>query len=249
MTFLWDQAPDDIIAEVAAAIEGTGSYTGIPGVFSHDELLSGTQPSALTITATGGTAKNTIEDTSRTYASDRWTATRAPSFWLACATATNAENVGAARKISAWTQASTTFTTANFPANITAADTFYVLEGFRHVVDGGGEDVVLDRRFTVEVEPGESIDLYGSGYSTTKGTLLVSLSLDAANKSVSSRRAAFTNGEILRHSVARRDNWESTYVQAVFLEGSKINVETEDDGRSVVEIRWPIHYRLSMVVE
>lgn len=245
MTALISQAVDTIIANTIAVIEGTGSYTGVPGVYSHDEALKGTSPSALTITATGGST-TTVVDSSRTYDADRWVKTRAPSFWLLCATATNGANVDAARKISAWSQSATTFTVGTFPAAVSSGDTFYMLEGFRGSVDGSGDDAHQDRRFVVTMEPGETTGYYGAGYQSVRSELVLSLSLAVAGKHVSAAKAALTNAEILRSAVAKPAHWESTYTRAIMTDGSSIKLGEQSSDRITAEIRWPIIYRMAV---
>jgi len=249
VTALAQQAIDGIITNTVAVIEGTGSNTGIPGVYSNDPLLIGGSPSNLTFNCTGGTAKNTIAYSSGSYASDRWTATRAPSFWLLCTSATNSANVSAARKISAWSQGSKAFTTANFPANITTGDTFYILEGFRSVADDVEADAVLDRRYSTWVEPGEPIDCYGGGNRIVTGTLALDLTIKSSGRMTNARKSAYANGEILRTAILDRDNWESTYTRALLPEGSSVELDESEKTRIVVQIRLPIRYRYAMTME
>ena len=238
MSALVSQAVDTIIANTIAVVEGTGSYTGVPGAYSHDEAL------ALTVTADSGST-TTIVDAASSYAADRWVKARAPSFFALCTSATNAANVNKARKISAWAQATKTFTVGAFPAAVSAGDTFSVLEGFRGVVDGADEDAELDRRFTVRVDPGEPLSYYGTGSRTLKADLVLTLSLALAGKHDSGRRSAMTNAEILRSAVAMPAHWEATYTRAIMTDGSKVEIDT-DDGRSVVTITWAMLYRIAL---
>jgi hypothetical protein len=238
---LVSQAIDAIATNTYYVIEGTGSYTGVPGVYSNADELRG---AGLTITATGGSGKTGIVDSAKSYASDKWVKTRAPSFWALCLTATNAANVDAARKITAWTQSSTMLTCTAFPANITAGDTFKILEGFRGVVDGGGEDTDGDRRFTVELEPGEISDIHGAGTRTAKGELVVTVRFADTNRQVSQMRCAVDNAEILRNAIADRSHWETNYTRAIFVEGSKISIDAE--GVTTVKVSLPIVYRYNL---
>jgi len=239
------QAIDTIIANTIAVVEGTGSYTGIPGVYSHHPELEGASPSNLLITATSASTTVGIGDNTRTWEADKWTRTRAPSFWALCVTATRSANVDAARKIGAWAQATTMLTVGAFPANITAADTFRVLEGFRSAVDGNGEDAALDRRFTVAIEPGKHTDFYGLGYQTVRSTLVLTLSLVKAGKVDNARRSAVANAEILRYAVAKPAHWESTYTRAIVADQSEVAIDETLPDRNKVTIKWPILYRMA----
>lgn len=245
MSSLYQSAVDAIITNTIAVIEGTGSNVGIPGVYSSHRLLSGGAPSALTFNCTGATGKTTVEYTSGNYSSSEFVKTRAPSFWLLCTSATNSDNEGAARKISAWSQSSTEFTVSAFSQNITTGDTFYVLEGFRAAEDDTESDMAEDRRFNVTVEPGEPIDSYGSGTRTTTGELIIDLHLPSNGKSTTFRKSAMANGEMIRSAVMGRTNWESTYTRALLPSGSSIDIDQDSE---LVRVTIPIIYKYTLSI-
>lgn len=253
MSAIMQQATATILDHMAEVIEGTNGNNGIPGVYSHDELLRGGAPSNLSITATGGTGDNTIQYTSGAYAADRWVKTNIPGFWLLCYSATNSGNVSAARKISAWTQSTTSFTTASFPANITTGDKFYVLEGFKRLPDGvdieSAFDVGFDRSFRLEALPGTSLGFYGSGLRTYDTTVILRLRLLKHHKDTTSRASVFENLRVLKDALALKTNWESSYTRFLDSESSDVDIQIDDAGKVVAAISFRLVYRVDITLK
>jgi hypothetical protein len=236
MTAIAQQAVASILDNTANVIEGSGSYTGIPGVYSNDELLKGSVPSNLSITATGATGKNTVAYSSGVYDSDRWVKTRAPTYWLLCYSATDNGNVSAARRVTAWTQSSTEFTVSAFPENLATGDKFYMLEGFRRMVDGvdiesDGEGISrgFDRRFHVTMEVGETLPFYGSGVRLYSSLLSIRVRFEKYKKAQTIAASVLENMRLIRDAVALRAHWESTYTKAIIADVGDTDVDEDDD--------------------
>lgn len=245
-TAIAQNATAGILDHVAAVIEGT-TGNGVPGTHSADEALNDGSPSNLSITATGATGKTTIAYSSGSYAADRWVKTVGPGYWLLCYEATDSRNVGAARKISAWTQSSTEFTTAAFPQNLAAGDKFYVLQGFKRLPDGLDiEDSQLaghDRFFHVSATTEESTGFYGAGMRTYMGVLSIRLRLLKYARLQHSTAAAFENARIIVDAVTKRTNWESSYVRYMNADAAETDID-QDESRTIVTINIPFAYRV-----
>jgi len=245
MSHISKQAIGSILDHIAAVIEGDGQR-GIPGTYSADELLRAS--GGVTFAATGVTGATTIELDSATYAADRWTSTDGPGFWLVCTSAADQANVDAARKISAWDQATTTFTVAAFPANLSIADEFEILQGFKQLPNGidieGHLESGFDRSFRLEAEPGTVQPYYGMNTRTylTQVTLRLRLLKHGRDRDI--RRAAFENARCLVDAVTLRQNYEDIYTRSMDAVGSEVTLATDDDDKVVVEVSFQLQYRV-----
>lgn len=256
MTFV-DQTVGDILENYADVIEGGNSYrgsgsayVGIPGTDSvADEL-------PLEITASdNGTTTTVIDDTQAWVDSDRWSRPDMAPYFLACSSATNAQNVGVARKISAWDLSSTTFTTAAFPAATTASDVFDILEGFRRIRDGidieGEEDKNIpegfDRNFQLDFEPGEPDTVFGRKVERFRGQLVLRVRFLKRHRIHTARQRAFSNIARLRTIITKPEHL-GTYVRAVYNEGSP-EILINDSKKIVVEERFAMIYAINTEFE
>lgn len=251
------QEVGDILKNYADVIEGGNTYKGsgaaykgIPGTDSvADEL-------PLQITASGdGTTTTVVDDTRSWVDSDRWSRADMPPFFLCCATATNAQNVGAGRKISAWTLSTTTFTSAAFSAVTKANDTFDIREGFKRMQDGidiesdDGIPEGFDRIFQLDFDAGEEEGVHGRGYTRYRGQLLLKLRFLKRHKAHSARQRAFNNVQRLRALLPRPEHLDGTYARALFDIAEKPEILINDTKKLIVQIPFGLIYALNTEFE
>jgi len=248
-----DQEIGDILDNYADVIEGGNTYRGsgtaykgIPGTDSvADEL-------PIEITASDDGTTTTVVDDTRSWAeSARWSRSDMAPFFLVCSSATNTENEGAGRKISAWTLSTTKFTTAAFPAVTKSTDVFDMREGFKRMQDGidiEGDDGVpegFDRIFQLDIEPGEDEEVYGRGFTRYRGQLLLKLRLLKRYKAHTARQRAINNIQRLRALIPRPEHLDGNYVRALFDTGDKPEILADDTKKIVVQIPFTLIYALN----
>jgi hypothetical protein len=230
-------------------IEGTNSQKGVPGSYSADELLRAS--GGVTFTATGATGKTVIQDTTASYSAGRWVSSNGPGFWLVCTSASDSSNVDAARKISAWTQSTTSFTTAAFPANLSTGDEFEVRQGFKQApnhVDIESAQSGFDRYFQLSALPGADIGYYGSGVRNYRTEIELRLRLLRYSRDVDIRRSVLENLRALVDAATLRSNYESTYTRWADAQAEYEIVENDAD-KIVALARWPLQYRVQLGYE
>ena len=89
------------VIEGGTTWRGSGtSFRGIPGTYSNDPGLRSAADTPLT--STGSAATTTFAVSGGSWESSRWVKADTPGFFAVCTSATNAQNVDAARRITGW---------------------------------------------------------------------------------------------------------------------------------------------------
>jgi len=249
-----------ILDNYADAIEGGNTYRGsgtkyrgIPGTYSNDSGIRSGDDTPLT--ATGATA-NTAFAVASTYSwdSNRWVKTEGPPMFALCTSATNAQNVGAARRVSAYDNSTQTFTFSGYvswPANMSVDDVFAMREGFKRLpnnIDIEADDNEFtngfDRTFKLTAMPGERLDWYGDGYQSFKTTLELRLRFLKYAREWDVVAAALENLSIIR-SILTTNKYDlrGDYVVALIADkGNSPEVSKEDKDKVVVLDKYDLIY-------
>lgn len=261
-TGVFQQAHSAILDNYADVIEGGNgwasgtSYRGIPGTQPNDpELKNGNESS---VTASGNGTTTTVVYASGAWASDRWVKNDTPGFFLLCTSATNAANVNAARRITGWALATTTFTVDAFPAATTSADEFTVLQGFKRLPNGleidsdeptVGADAGFDRFFQLRMQPGTQIEYFGGGVATYQTELELSLRFLKHGREHDAIAAVLENMAIIRQIIckgASPDHRDGTYTRALIPTGSGAEIIADDINKVVVRDSFTLLYRIDL---
>lgn len=232
-----------IFAAVQAVIEGTGTNAGIPGTYSADDLLR----TALTFTPAAALASATsIVDAAGTWADNRWVRTNAPGYWLVCTAGNNALN---ARKVTAWTLSTTTFTIGSgFTYAFLGTETLQIMQGFARAPD----EVDLrddstsgwDRYYNLEIRHVGVEPIYGLGQRTYRAELVVRLRLLKYGRTQDMACSMLENLRLLRDGLSQV-NWESTYTRARMGDQGTDEIVYSDKTRMVGEMTMPFLYRVT----
>lgn len=255
-TGIFQQALGSILDNYADAIEGgttwRGSgtaYRGIPGIGSNDpDLRSGDDTP---ITASGNGTTTSVVYASGTWAASRWARTDTPGYFLECTSATNAANVSAARRITAWTLGTKTFTTDAFPAATTSGDVFTVLQGYKRLPNqfdiSTDADEGLDRMFQLRASVGEVLEYFGNGKMTFKTELEVLVRFLKAGREHDAIDSALTNMAIMRPVLTKGsspDHRDGTYTMALLPTDGDIDEVINDSKKIVLRDKYVLLYRV-----
>lgn len=223
------------------------SYRGVPGTKSIQQWVA----AGGSVTASANGTTTTIVASGVAGATAQiLTRVDGPPFFMRCDTATNATNVGAARKIAS--HSVTTFGVAAFPAATTASDTFTVLEGFKRTPDDvdifeDGSEAAYDRYIDLDVELGGKLDWSGDGTQTYQAMLTVALRICKHSRTVFARKSAMENLTILRSVLCRGanpDHRESNYVRAIATPEGSPEVVVDDRVKIVLQDNYPLILRV-----
>ena len=244
---VFDNPIGSILANYYDAIEGGNtyrgagdSYKGIPGRYSRDPGLLSGDDTPLTASAGGAATTFTVAGT-YSWEVNRWVRTDTPGFFAVCTSATNAANVGAARRITNYNDTTKVFTVDAFPAATTAADEFAIREGFRRIpnnIDINAEDTEIpggfDRMYSLVALTGERMPWYGDGYQTHMTELQLRLRFLKHARALDAIASAFENLAIIRAVITRGEH-RGDYVRALIAaKGSSPKVEEEDKDKIIV---------------
>lgn len=253
------QAVGAILDHYADVIEGGNGwnsgtvYYGIPGRYSNTQWIRDGSGDSLTAAATVDSA--TLEVAATTYASNRWVRANQPSYYVLCTSATQAANVNKARRITAWDDPNDQFTVQAFPAAITDADEFTVLEGFKRIPntvdindEEEGQPAGYDRFFDLELHPVRALDWYGSGVQTWEGRLVVVLRL-LKHARVHDWRSSFVEnltilGNAIASSQSGQEHRDGTYVRTLEPPLEAPEVRVDDRAKIVAALELRIRYRV-----
>jgi hypothetical protein len=253
------QAIGAILAHYSDVIEGgttwrgSGtSFRGIPGTYSNDAGLRSGADTPLT--STGSAATTTFAVSGGDWASDRWVKTDGPGYFAVCTSATNTQNVDAARRITGWNNTTKVFTVDAFPAATTSGDVFAIRQGFKRLPNGvdleaGGAEFKsgFDRYFELRASPGEPMDYHGAGTMTYRTTLDLRLRLLKYGRQHDIVAAALENLAIIRPIICRGylpDHRETTYTRALIPMGNSADVVVNDDHKVIVRDEYTLIYRV-----
>jgi len=261
VTHLATEAPAAIMNHYADVIEGGNvynsgtSYAGVPGSRSNDPRLR--VEGEGTITADGAGTTSYIADSTRDWPSDYWGPTDGSvvahsRFFTVCTAATNAANVGAARRIESWDNTNKRLTASTvWPAATSSGDTFTVLQGFRRAPNGidiedeEGSGTGYDRLFRLDMLPGEPTEFYGKGMRSYRTTVNLRLRLLKYNRDRDIRDSVFENLRILRDALVDQTHIESSYVRALVPEDGDEEVLVDDKHKVVGRLGLRLYYRIN----
>ena len=259
---VFQQALGDIANNYADVIEGgttwrgSGtSYRGIPGRQSNDPgLRTGTDGS---ITQSAGTGTTTaVFYATGDWPNDRWVKTDTPGFFLLCTSATNADNVNAARRITTWNNTTKKFTVDALPSATTAGDVFTALHGFKRLpnqldIEAADTEAAdgYDRFFSIRIEPGQQLEYFGSGKATYKTELELRLRINKFGRHHDAAASALENLAIIRPIIckgASPDHRDGTYTMALIPTGNHAE-KIKDDARKIVyKDSYTLIYRIDL---
>ena len=252
------QAVGFILDNYADAIEGGNTYRGsgtsrkgIPGAKSNDpEIRDGTDSS---ITSSGSGSTTVIKYASGDWPNSRWVKTDTPGFWVICTSASGAQNLDAARRITAWDNTAKQFTVDAFPESTIFGDEFTIAQGFKRLpnqIDIDEEDTEVisgfDRMFHLMVASIGRLDFFGNNTITYKAELQLRLRIQKFGRMHDAAASAMENLSIIRALLTLPENRESTYTRALVAEEGQVAEIVGDDRNKVVVLdRYSLIYRIS----
>jgi hypothetical protein len=242
------------VIEGGNAYNGGTAYYGIPGRYSNTQWLRDGTYSTLTSGGNGTTTTIVMANTT-VHPANRWVRDKLPSYYALCTSATNAANTNKARRITAWTANTYTFTVQAFDAATQEADEFDVLEGFKRVPNGldindadEGQAAGYDRFFDLELMPIRALGWYGAGQQTWEGTLTVVLRLLKHARVRDWRRSFVENltiiGNVMSSNQSGQEHRDSTYVRTLEPPQGAPEVRVNDRAKIVAALDLRIRYRV-----
>ena len=239
------------VIEGGTTWRGSGtSFRGIPGTYSNDPGLRSAADTPLT--STGSAATTTFAVSGGSWESSRWVKADTPGFFAVCTSATNAQNVDAARRITGWNNTTKVFTVDAFPAATASGDVFAIRQGFKRIPNGidiqDEADGGFDRFFHLTATAGEPLEWFGGGNITYKTTLELRLRFLKYARAHDLVAAAMENLAIIRPIICRGglpDHRETSYTRALVPIGGASKIETDDKTKVVVVDSYDLIYRVS----
>jgi len=236
------------VIEGGNAYAGGTAFKGIPGLHSVNELAG----TVLTADSTS-TSDDEIEadDLSDTIAARLVRDDGAP-FFIQCTTGA-ATIKGSARKLSTYTAASNTYTTAAvFPSTPQDGDTFTIYEGFKRAPDNWdldsdevGTPAGFDRHFRLSFIPGQRYDHRGdcSHFYETVMELRVRFLRHGRDQLVID--SVVDNMARISSIITRQEHRDpGGLVQFLGAEDSESEVVTDDKDKIVMADRFKLIYRV-----
>lgn len=269
MTALAVQSVGIILANIADCIEGgvahvsadrlasesTTNYDGIAGTRSIHQYAE------TEVTETTGGSQSFINQTDILDADahlDRGTKQLItgtthgpPPLFAVCNSATDSDNLYAARRISTYLASTGKITTlTTLPANNDIGDTYLIREGFRRVPDNysiADDDVPngFDRFYDLRLTPGSRLPWYGNGTETYQGELTIRLRIVKHARHVNAEMSALENMMMIISTVTRDTKRGENYIQLINGEEADISIEAEDSKKIISVATMPLTYRVS----
>lgn len=249
---LLEQSLSEIRDNYADVIEGGNAYAsstnykGIAGTQSHDELAGES------ITADSGASKTTFTQNDLAATRNMVRTDTAP-LYLICATATNAANVGAARKVTGFSSSAQITVSPGFPENVTTGDTFTVRQGFKRAservdLEGEEQDEIrnkYDRVFQIRIGSGIALPWYGNSIETYIAPFTVRLLITKRAKHDKALDSAMENMQLIRSIIGRGEHRDSTskFTQLLDVESGGPDVEIDDTSKVIIADTMSITYR------
>lgn len=235
----------DVIEGGNAYASGT-SYDGIPGTQSLHEL------DGRTLTASQNSSAANEFTATQLAASDglRIDRERSAPFFAVCTSGT-AANIGAARKITAYSPTTNRYTFGtSWPSTPQSGDAFVLREGFRRVGDSydiesdEAEGAGHDRAFHLVVPSGMRMDWHGSGKRTLRSTATLTLRLLTRARVRKTSDAAIECMQNIVHTITRSSLRDSTYVQLLDAQ-EPATIASVSDNRILVSQNLTLIYRIT----
>lgn len=258
MAHISSNAVGSILDHYSDVIEGGNAYNsgtsfkGIPGRKSNDYGLRSGDDTPLAADAAGDATSIVVANT-YSWEESRWVKTDIPGFFLLC-TAGNAVAVGQARRITAYDNATQTFTVDAFGAAPGATGEFDVLEGFKrlpnHVdmeAEEDGTPLGYDRFFDLSLLPVRSLDWHGSAVESWEGVLTLRVRFRKFDRLHDARESVASNMSILASAMTlqgKTDHRDGTYIRALFPPEEAPELNVDDHDKIVASQKFRIIYRI-----
>jgi hypothetical protein len=262
MAHLAQQAIGAILDNYADVIEGGNaynsgtSYKGIPGTQTSDDQIRNGSDGSFATSGAGDTT--TLAYASGNWPQTRWLKSNSPGYF---AYDTNGNASGEARRITDWDNTAKEFTTDAFSAAPGSGATISVYQGFKRIpndIDILGDPEQsgfadgYDRYFDLSLRPTSTLDWYGNNTETWAGVLRLLLRFVKFAREHDHQARCAENLTIIASAMTIQagpgtsiDHRDGTYTRALFAPEGEPEVIVDDDSKIVMQIEFPIHYRIN----
>jgi hypothetical protein len=256
---VYDNAIGKILDHYSDVIEGGNtyasgtSYNGIAGFYSNDSYVGVLTSTGLVSTVDGTTSRATFGNNQ--WPETLWQKDESPKWFLKCSSATNAANVGAARRVLSWTPSTNVMVFFSaFPAATKLGDMFTPMEGFKRLpnnldIESDGPEFKegFDRTFQLSAPMGVRSNWYGDGMHTYETQLELRLRLLKYGRSRDAEASALQNMVAISSVITRgdtRDNGttDAKFVRALLPPEKDLEKTEEDTTRLVIRQSFRLIY-------